>query len=111
VSGYKKFEVESTFVVPVPQKGYEVHAAGCDVIKCTCGAVSLMPAEDGTVGFPADLRESVPAHQATCSCHPCRPVGPLATGCCEGRGANGYDSAGQPWHIDPLCKVRPEARC
>lgn len=56
--------------------------------------------------------ESVAAHQADCLCHPkFNAVGP-GERCC-GRDADqtdARDKAGQPWHVDPLCKIRPEAR-
>lgn len=64
-------------------------------------------------------KESVAAHQATCGCH---PQGECDSGPCElnyqttppheDEQTHRYatDSAGQRWHLDPLCKVRPEAR-
>lgn len=64
------------------------------------------------------LKESVAAHQAACGCH---AVGPL---CCDrptfvlggldgehpAAALQAKDSSGSLWHLDPLCKVRPEAR-
>lgn len=66
------------------------------------------------------LKDSVAAHQAECSCHV------VGHGCCS-RWASVHtelhdgpahiptttgvrDLSGTPWHLDPLCKVRPEAR-
>jgi len=60
-------------------------------------------------------RESVAAHQAVCSCHEivgdpdtepnekCMTCGRLAK-------PDAHDPRRHEWHIDPLCKVRPEAR-
>jgi len=58
-------------------------------------------------------REDVAAHQATCSCHP------VTAGCCDApqgfggqvlpRVPHGLDAGGREWHVDPLCRVRPEA--
>jgi len=62
-----------------------------------------------------ERKESVAAHQAECGCHPMMPkTGILgAYKCCDVdlyyvRMA--HDSTDTLWHIDPLCKVRPEAR-
>lgn len=57
--------------------------------------------------------ESVAAHQATCGCHPgsACSLGPDCFGVkFEGAPFAAKDSSGQPWHIDPLCKARPEAK-
>lgn len=95
-------------------------------ISCSCGCpkcggpvlVGVDPAIPGsdfsTVnGMPLAefqaLRDSVAAHQAECSCHP-EPDGCNVDIDCEEAHQAAVDSSGQPWHVDPLCKVRPEAR-
>jgi len=60
-------------------------------------------------------KESVAAHQATCSCHvmlfkALASVDDMVA-CCDRRDSGGArDRDGNRWHIDPLCKVRPEAK-
>lgn len=66
-----------------------------------------------------EMKSSVAAHQEECLCHPVVLGHP---GCCQapevfgdadpGRGSVlvAHDSSGQEWHLDPQCKVRPEAR-
>lgn len=81
---------------------------------------------DNTFTVSNPLKESVAAHQAECGCHPILvPNLGLAqmmkdgkatwedmdTPVCCDRGPDGpQDSSGTRWHVDPLCKVRPEAR-
>jgi hypothetical protein len=71
------------------------------------------------------LKDSVAAHQAMCGCHPVL-VGNLGfvsaitdnpkwsdldkPVCCERTDHGPMDSSGTMWHLDPLCKVRPEAK-
>lgn len=66
-------------------------------------------------------KEQVAAHQAECSCHP------VSHACCSRwsdvraviydgptkiptSASDASDLDRRPWHIDTLCKVRPEAR-
>lgn len=64
------------------------------------------------------LKESVAAHQAECGCHVVAPLccdrPTFVLGGLDGEhelvSLQGTDSSGNLWHIDPLCKVRPEAR-
>lgn len=56
--------------------------------------------------------EQVAAHQATCTCHPMSVGGIGQIVCCEDREIpepDATDRSGVPWHVDPLCKIRPEA--
>jgi len=61
--------------------------------------------------YGSDLKDSVAAHQAVCLCHPgIRSV-------CDTMDCPGStpalvvrDSASREWHIDPLCKMRSEAK-
>jgi hypothetical protein len=48
--------------------------------------------------------QEVAAHQHECGCHP-------ALGCACKNPRVARDFEGISWHIDPLCKVRPEATC
>lgn len=76
----------------------------------------LVPDDSLVSGF-----DEVAAHQATCGCHPvmhecCFRWVDVRTGLYDGptripaSAGDVADSAGQPWHLDPLCKVRPEAK-
>lgn len=57
-----------------------------------------------------DMRESVAAHQAECPCH---PADSDACRCDEeafyGSFSSAQDASGALWHVDELCKARPEA--
>ncbi len=73
----------------------------------------LGPVEEPEAFDVAALKESVAAHQAECGCHPFEPD----HSCCDDlrqRGSGVFtvaqDSSGEQWHVDWLCKVRPEAR-
>lgn len=60
-------------------------------------------------------KDSVAAHQAECKCHVMlfnffSAVDDMVACCKSQRPVDARDSSGQPWHVDPLCKVRPEAR-
>lgn len=60
---------------------------------------------------PNSLKETVAAHQAECFCHPAEASCDDDVSVCKTQGLQvARDSSGQPWHVDPLCKVRPEAR-
>lgn len=62
-------------------------------------------------------KESVAAHQAACGCH--EIVGDAETErnaggekclmCARTVKPDARDNRGHLWHLDPLCKVRPEA--
>ena len=62
---------------------------------------------------PAAMDE-VAAHQAVCSCHPGKDStvrGKTKAACCDDSGLHARDSSQREWHLDPLCKRRPEAAC
>ena len=70
---------------------------------------------DGDALKMASMKESVAAHQATCGCHVVtfKALGSVddMIACCGRRDAGDVrDHDGNRWHIDPLCKVRPEAK-
>jgi hypothetical protein len=74
--------------------------------------VKMVRADAGSVQL---MKDSVAAHQAECGCHPVtfKSFGPIdEMGCCKrsGKESDATDGSGQPWHLDPLCKVRPEAK-
>ena len=61
------------------------------------------------------MKDSVAAHQAKCSCHVVlfKSFSHIddMIGCCDRKeSGDARDSAGRRWHIDPLCRVRPEAK-
>ena len=62
-------------------------------------------------------KESVAAHQATCLCHEIigdaetEQTGEQCLICRRPVKPDARDVRGHHWHVDPLCKVRPEARC
>lgn len=61
------------------------------------------------VGPVISLKDSVAAHQAECFCHRTDADGTAEFLAC-GSWQIAADSTGQPWHLDPFCKVRPEAK-
>lgn len=79
------------------------------------GATVRLEGLEALHGGEADaaLKDSVAAHQAVCGCHAATYNDVRAHTCCSTDAyyvRTAQDSAGRDWHIDPLCKVRPEAK-
>jgi hypothetical protein len=63
-----------------------------------------MDRRPGMAPIYAEAKQEVATHRFKCCCHV------AAIRCCGAQFKRAKDSGSQEWHIDPWCKVRPEAK-